>query len=144
MAGVTSAAGCAFPELAVALWESTRNHDYTRAFEQQHQLNELTAALEGYALTTGRTVYRDLLRMRGLSIKRYPRWPSEELEEEGRNRLYEELEGLGAFAGLSTPPPRPMPAPDEEPQVAAAPAGDPEPEAALSEGSEGAEPAEQP
>ncbi|MSQ24455.1 MAG: hypothetical protein EXR58_07935 [Chloroflexi bacterium] len=49
-------------------------------------------------LTTGWTVYRDTLRMRGLTIKRYPRWPSEDLDQESQQHLYDELENLGAFS----------------------------------------------
>ncbi len=148
LAGVTSGACGSFPELAVALWNSAANRQYEDAFERQRQLNELAAVLERYALTTGRTVYRDVLRMRGLAIKRYPRWPSQELEEEGRNRLYEELDGLGAFAGPRAPTPEPMPeaVPSQpaEPAEEMAPAPGSEIQATMLAESETPEPAERP
>lgn len=155
LAGVTSAACSAFPELSVALWESMSSHDYETAFPRQRQLNDLTAVLERHVLTSGRTVYRDTLRMRGLSIKRYPRWPSQDLEEEGRNRLYEELDALGAFAAPRAPEPvpsaaesateggTPEPAEPIEAEASAAPeetAGEP----AMAAGSEGAEAPQRP
>ena len=117
LAGVTCGASSIFPELAVALWESTTDSEYHDAFFRQHQLNELSAILDRYAITTGRTVYRDVLRLRGLQIKRYPRWPSADLEDEVRTKLSEELDALGAFALPRARAAEPMPegAPAESP-----------------------------
>lgn len=117
LAGVVSGPCSPFPELCTALWEAIQRRQYAEAFEQQHRLNEIAAVLERFAITTGRSVYRDVLRMRGIEIKRYPRWPSQELEDDVLQRLREELESLGAFPGPAEPPPLPEmeeEAPEEE------------------------------
>jgi hypothetical protein len=43
----------------------------------------------------GRSPLREALRKRGLKIKRYPRWPSEDLSEEAMNSLSNALKGTG-------------------------------------------------
>jgi hypothetical protein len=82
----------------VALWDAVVHRHYEEAFERQRQLNDIAAVLQRYAATSGRGVLREVLRRRGVSIQRYPRWPSQELEEQASRSLYEELQALGAFS----------------------------------------------
>lgn len=98
LAGVVSGPTSPFPELCVSLWDAMVQARYDEASERQRRLNEIAALLERHAATTGRTVYRDMLRTRGVNIQRYPRWPSSELDEDVRRELDEKLEALGAFA----------------------------------------------
>lgn len=128
LAGAASAPASPFPDLCVRLWEAIQRRDFEQAFVQQRQLNELAATVERYAITTGRTVYRDVFRLRGIDIKRYPRWPSQDLEEEVLHRLHEEIDALGGFAlppaAVTEPPPA-----DGSPEVPAEPVEEPEEEA---------------
>ena len=43
----------------------------------------------------GRAPLREALRQRGLKIKRYPRWPSEDLTEEAMKTLVDALKRTG-------------------------------------------------
>jgi dihydrodipicolinate synthase/N-acetylneuraminate lyase len=96
--GVMTALAAPFPELIMSLWEALVRRDFEAGIEVQHRLNEMAAVIDRYAMTTGRTVWRDLLRLRGLTLSRYPRWPSQELDEDSLHRLHEDLEQFGAFA----------------------------------------------
>lgn len=113
LAGVTSEPVSPFPELCVALWNSVVSQRYEEAFERQAQLNEIAAVMERYAATHGRGIYREVFRMRGINISRYPRWPTQELEEPLLERLREDLDSLGAFS-LPAPTPEPKPLDIEE------------------------------
>jgi dihydrodipicolinate synthase/N-acetylneuraminate lyase len=104
LAGVVSGPCSPFPELCAALWRAVEQHQYEEAFLQQLQLNEIAAVLDRYAIITGRTVFRDVLRLRDVPVKRYPRWPSQELEPDALDRLKDELTTLGAFAAPFKPP----------------------------------------
>jgi len=88
------------PESGVQLIEAIWSEDYERAQKIQVLLlqhSERNAPIRGY----GRRVTLEGLRLRGLAVKEYPRWPTkplsaehQKLYEENMKRLLDELQAL--------------------------------------------------
>lgn len=97
LAGISSVSASPFPDLCVELWNLVEQSQYQEAFARQHQLNEIVAVMDRYAATHGRGILREVFRMRGIQLARYPRWPTQELTEKVIDRLRDELDRLGAF-----------------------------------------------
>jgi dihydrodipicolinate synthase/N-acetylneuraminate lyase len=83
------------PELLVALWNALEAKNYDQAALLQKKADDFGRTMIGLSLRFGRSVLRDALRLRGLKIKRYPRWPSEDLSEEAAKSLSEALKRTG-------------------------------------------------
>ncbi|MGH8059217.1 MAG: hypothetical protein ACREOH_18605, partial [Candidatus Entotheonellia bacterium] len=92
------------PEAGVQLIEAIWAQDYERAQKIQLLLlthGERMAPLRQY----GRATTREGLRLRGLPVKEYPRWPTKpmtaehlKLYEENMRRILDDLRGLSAPA----------------------------------------------
>ena len=83
------------PELIVALWNVLEAKQYDQAAALQKKADDFNRLMLALTARYGRSVLREALRKRGLKIKRYPRWPSEDLNEEAMNRLSDALRGTG-------------------------------------------------
>jgi dihydrodipicolinate synthase/N-acetylneuraminate lyase len=116
LAGICSVWASPFPDLCVELWNLVEQSQYEEAFQRQLQINEIVAVIERYAAIHGRGTLAEVFRMRDIHIAKYPRWPTQELDEKVIGQLREELERLGAFAHsaalfqepLPTEPPGPV------------------------------------
>src|SRR5712692_2782816 len=92
------------PEIGVQLIEAIWAQDYDRAQKLQVLLlehGERMAAIRQY----GRRITLEGLRLRGLAVKEYPRWPTkplsaehQKLYEENMKRILDELRALSAPA----------------------------------------------
>jgi len=67
------------PELAVAFWDALEANDLAAAVRYHQQLDEIAGAVMRLWKTGGRIAYKEALKLRGLDIKMFPRWPSREL-----------------------------------------------------------------
>ncbi len=83
------------PELIVALWNAIESKKYVEAFALQKKADDFGNTIARLGARFGRSVYREALRLRGFKIKRYPRWPSENLTEEAMDTLAAALKATG-------------------------------------------------
>ncbi|MEE8076984.1 MAG: dihydrodipicolinate synthase family protein [Candidatus Binatia bacterium] len=83
------------PELIVALWNAIESKKYAEAVALQKKADDFGRAIARLGARFGRSAHREALRLRGIKIKRYPRWPSEELTEEALGSLAAALRSTG-------------------------------------------------
>ena len=83
------------PELLVALWKALEAKQYDQAAALQKKADDFGRVMISLAGRFGRAPLREALRQRGLKIKRYPRWPSEDLTEEAMKTLVDALKRTG-------------------------------------------------
>jgi dihydrodipicolinate synthase/N-acetylneuraminate lyase len=83
------------PELIVALWNALEANEYEKAAALQKKADDFGPVMLSLAARYGRSPLREALRKRGLKIRRYPRWPSEDLSEEAMNTLSDALKRTG-------------------------------------------------
>ncbi|RMG55096.1 MAG: dihydrodipicolinate synthase family protein [Acidobacteria bacterium] len=76
-----------FPKHYLALWNALRQEDYRRAFALQLRLNEAESAILDMMSRVGRSVYQEILKLRGLPIQMYPRWRAQQLNSEDIDAL---------------------------------------------------------
>lgn len=76
-----------FPKHYLALWNALRQQDYRRAFALQSRLNEAESAILDMMSRVGRSVYQEILKLRGLPIQMYPRWRAQQLNSEDIDTL---------------------------------------------------------
>ena len=85
----------AIPEICVALWDALERRDYERAIPLQKKADDFGRAIGRLGQRFGRGAHREAMRARGFRIKRYPRWPSEELTEEAMQTVADALKATG-------------------------------------------------
>jgi dihydrodipicolinate synthase/N-acetylneuraminate lyase len=78
-------------ELLVALWNALEARQYDQAAALQKKADDFGRVMVSLGARYGRSALREALRQRGLKIKRYPRWPSENLSEEAMKTLSDAL-----------------------------------------------------
>jgi len=83
------------PELLVALWNALERKQYDQAAILQKKADDFSRVMQSLGTRYGRSPLREALRQRGLKIKRYPRWPSEELSEEAMKSLSDAFKKTG-------------------------------------------------
>ena len=89
------------PELCVSFWDALALDDFAKAIHYHYQLDAIAGIVMELWKTRGRIAYKEALKLRGLEIKMFPRWPSKELGPEDVARLREvhERVGAGYFVG---------------------------------------------
>ncbi len=83
------------PELIVALWNAIESKKYAEAVALQKKADDFGRTIAKLGARFGRSAHREALRLRGIKIKRYPRWPSEDLTEEALESLATALRSTG-------------------------------------------------
>ncbi len=83
------------PELIVALWNAIEAKKYPEAVALQKKADDFGRAIARLGARFGRSAHREALRLRGFKVKRYPRWPSEDLTEEAMGTLAAALWSTG-------------------------------------------------
>lgn len=83
------------PEVIVALWNALEAKKYDEAAALQKKADDYGRTVVRLGMRFGRTVHRDAFRLRGLNVKRYPRWPAEELSAEATATLTAALKATG-------------------------------------------------
>jgi dihydrodipicolinate synthase/N-acetylneuraminate lyase len=95
LSGAIPPGTCPVPELLVALWNALEAKQYDQAAALQKKADAFGRVIIALGARFGRSTLREALRKRGLKIKRYPRWPSEDLSEEAMNSLADALKMTG-------------------------------------------------
>jgi len=83
------------PELCVKLWHALEQEDYGSAVVLQGQVNTVTQIVIANIKRYGRAAVAETFRMRGLPIKRFPKWETKPLPPEARAVMRQELEREG-------------------------------------------------
>ena len=85
----------AIPELIVALWNAIESKNYPEAIALQKKADDFGRTMMRLGGRFGRSSQREALRLRGFKVKRFPRWPSEDLTEEAKETLANALKATG-------------------------------------------------
>ena len=95
LSGAISPPTLPVPELLVALWNALENKNFDQAATLQKKADDFGRVMATLGARFGRSVLREALRQRGFKIKRYPRWPSEDLSQEAKDTLVSALKRTG-------------------------------------------------
>lgn len=96
LAGVINPPTSFFPELCVEVWQAAVAGRYEEAIELQKQLNAVRGVVSRYLGAAGRGAFREVMRLRGWEVKRYPRWTTRPLTDEELAGLRNGLIAAGA------------------------------------------------
>lgn len=104
LAGVINPPTSFFPELCVDLWDAIKGERYEEAFRLQADIIALRAVVSTWMARYGRSVFAEVMRMRGFDVKRYPRWTTYQLSPDEKEELHRSLisAGGGAYVGEAT------------------------------------------
>jgi hypothetical protein len=83
------------PELCVELFGALDEHDYPRAVEAQKRVDTAARLVAAELRKYGRVPLRELFRMRGFDVKRFPKWETEPMPKEAVAKLERELKTNG-------------------------------------------------
>ena len=81
----------AVPELLVRLWQTIEERDLEKAVDLQGKVIGFTGVVAELARQYGRSALRESLKMRGLPIQAFPRWPTKDLSAADREKLESRL-----------------------------------------------------
>ena len=84
-----------FPELAVSLWRALEERKLGEALALQTKVNEIRRAMATLRRTYGEAVQREAIRLRGLAVKKFPRWTTRPFAAEDREALAQALRSAG-------------------------------------------------
>ncbi|MCZ6906687.1 MAG: dihydrodipicolinate synthase family protein [Deltaproteobacteria bacterium] len=99
VAGMINPPTSFLPELCVELWQSLKDKEYQKAVGLQHRVNTAARLVIGAIQRYGRSVVAETFRMRGFSIRRFPKWETRPMPKEARDELLRELTISGLLPG---------------------------------------------
>jgi len=77
------------PELCVALYRALAREDYVEAAELQAKVNRITQMFISTQKKYGRGTIAETYRLRGIQVKRFPRWETAPLPAEAIDAMRE-------------------------------------------------------
>ena len=83
------------PGLCVELWRALEKEDYRTAVGLQTRVNTVTQIVIANIKRYGRATVAETFRIRGLPIKRFPKWETKPLPPGARAAMRQELESGG-------------------------------------------------
>jgi dihydrodipicolinate synthase/N-acetylneuraminate lyase len=95
LAGMINPPTSFVPELCVALWKALDSKDYTKAVEAQKKVDTAARLVAAELRKYGRVPLREVFRMRGFDVKRFPKWETEPMPKEAVAKLERELKAAG-------------------------------------------------
>ena len=95
LSGSISPPMASFPELGVALVRAAKAKDYAQALELHKKIVDLGLVIKKFEKKVGRGIQGECIRLRGLKVKRYPRWETASLNDEERQELREAYKAAG-------------------------------------------------
>jgi dihydrodipicolinate synthase/N-acetylneuraminate lyase len=84
-----------FPELAVSLWRALEEKNLDEALALQTKMNEIRSTMRTLRRTYGEAVQREAIGLRGLPVKRFPRWTTRPFSPADRDALAQALREAG-------------------------------------------------
>jgi dihydrodipicolinate synthase/N-acetylneuraminate lyase len=91
LAGMINPPTSFVPELCVDLFKALDSRDYTRAVEAQKRVDTAARLVAAQLRKYGRVPLREVFRMRGFNVKRFPKWETEPMPKEAVAKLEREL-----------------------------------------------------
>lgn len=91
---------CPFPELCVRMWRSLKDGRLEEARKAHDQLVAVLAVVGRFIGAHGRKVFQEILQLRGLPVKRFPRWECLPFTREEREELKRGLSETGVSLAL--------------------------------------------
>lgn len=85
----------AFPELGVSLWKALEERRLDDALKLQIGMNDLQQTMRGLGRVYGRAVQLEAIRLRGLPVKKFPRWTTKAVPPEDIAKLAAALKKAG-------------------------------------------------
>lgn len=85
----------AYPELGVSLWNALEEKELDEALKLQMKMNELQKTMRQLGKVYGRAAQLEAIRLRGLAVKKFPRWTTKPLSEQDRTKLAIALKQAG-------------------------------------------------
>jgi dihydrodipicolinate synthase/N-acetylneuraminate lyase len=95
LAGMINPPTSFVPELCVELFKALDAKDYPRAAEAQKRVDTAARLVAAELRKYGRVPLREVFRMRGFDVKRFPKWETEPMPLEARDRLFRALKEAG-------------------------------------------------
>jgi dihydrodipicolinate synthase/N-acetylneuraminate lyase len=95
LAGMINPPTSFVPELCVALFEALDRKDYAVAVEAQKKVDTAARLVAAELRKYGRVPLREVFRMRGFDVKRFPKWETEPMPKEAVTKLERELKSAG-------------------------------------------------
>lgn len=84
-----------YPELGVSLIKAIDERDWATATALQVKLYEYASFRGSLSSKYGRSVFTETMRLRGINVKRYPRWPTKPWTSEDREALKRGFQKVG-------------------------------------------------
>jgi dihydrodipicolinate synthase/N-acetylneuraminate lyase len=97
LAGMINPPTSFVPELCVELWRALDSQDYPRAVEAQKKVDTAARLVAARLRRYGRVPLQEVFRMRGVAVKRFPKWETEQMPKEEIAKLERELRDAGIF-----------------------------------------------
>jgi dihydrodipicolinate synthase/N-acetylneuraminate lyase len=95
LAGMINPPTSFVPELCVELFNALDQKDYPRAVEAQKRVDSVARIVAARLRKYGRVPLQEVYRMRGLAVKRFPKWETEQMPKEEIAKLERELREAG-------------------------------------------------
>jgi dihydrodipicolinate synthase/N-acetylneuraminate lyase len=91
---------CFVPEICVRMFQALKKDDLKGAREAHNKITNVLAAIQPFTAAHGKGVFAELMRLRGVPVKRYPRWECQPFTDQERRQLKESLEKVGLEPAL--------------------------------------------
>jgi dihydrodipicolinate synthase/N-acetylneuraminate lyase len=98
LAGMINPPTSFVPELCVELWKALDGKDYPRAVEAQKKVDTAARLVAAELRKYGRVPLREVFRMRGFDVKRFPKWETEPMPKEAVAKLERELKAAAILS----------------------------------------------
>jgi len=95
LAGMINPPTSFVPELCVALFKALDSKDYVAAVDAQKRVDTAARLVAAELRKYGRVPLREVFRMRGFDVKRFPKWETEPMPKEAVAKLERELKNAG-------------------------------------------------
>ena len=95
LAGMINPPTSFVPELCVELFNALDTQDYVRAVGAQKRVDTAARIVAARLRKYGRVPLQEVYRMRGFSVKRFPKWETEQMPREEIAKLERELRDEG-------------------------------------------------
>ncbi|MHC4798806.1 MAG: dihydrodipicolinate synthase family protein, partial [Planctomycetota bacterium] len=99
LSGTISPPMASFPELGVEFVKAIETGNYIKSIEIHKKIMDLALAIRKYDKKVGRGIQLECIRLRGLKIKRYPRWSTQTLNQDERDELKAAYQTAGIPVG---------------------------------------------
>ena len=95
VAGMINPPTSSVPELCVALYQALEAKDYAKAADLQGKVNAITQMFIATQKRHGRGTIAETFRIRGIPVKRFPRWETAPLPDEARETIRRAYQDVG-------------------------------------------------